>query len=383
MSIASLAARALALLAALVVSHVQGHPAPQGGLHATFGADAVRMRATVAREEVSIGLLYLDKRATTEGRELQGYAAYLARHIHVAADGRALKGRVLRAPATLAESPLVFELEYAYANGPPQELAIRQDSLREFLVAPGNRWEARYLFSVEPASGATTPVLLTFDLVATVRCGQAMAAVPADGHLACTVDIDAYNLFVTLFLDGIKHILAGYDHLLFVAALLLAAATLLDLVKVVGVFTLAHTVTLALATFGVVRLDPAIIEPVIAASIVAVAAQNLFWPRQSRGFARLAAAFGFGLFHGLGFAGGLAEAMQTTSGTDLAYALMAFSLGVESGHMLVVLPLFAMLAWLRHSRGTESFRRHVVPGASAVVGMGGVYFLAMVLASQG
>lgn len=371
MSIASLAARILALLAALMMPLALAHPAPQSGLHATLGTDSVRMRATLAREEVSIGLLYMDKKATTESGELQEYAEYLARHIHVAAEGRALQGRVLRAPVMLREAPLEFELEYAFTGGQPRELTIRQDSLREFLAAPGNPWEARYLFTVEPASRDAAPVLLTFDLVATIRCDP-----------ACTVAIDAPNLFAALLLDGIKHILAGYDHLLFVAALLLAAANLWDLVKVVGAFTVAHTVTLTLATFDVLRLDPAVIEPVIAASIVAVAAQNLFWLRQSRSPARLAAAFAFGLFHGLGFAGGLANALQANSAADLVYALVAFSLGVEIGHMIVVLPLFGLLTWLRRSCGPETVQRLVVPGASAVVGIGGLYFLGMVMANH-
>src|SRR5205807_1459282 len=74
-------------------------------------------------------------------------------------------------------------------------------------------------------------------------------------------------------------------------------------------FTVAHTLTLALSVLNIVTLGERVVEPMIAASIVFVAVQNVFWPRQSRGWTRLAVAFAFGLFHGLGFAGGLKEAM--------------------------------------------------------------------------
>lgn len=109
---------------------------------------------------------------------------------------------------------------------------------------------------------------------------------------------------------GILHILTGYDHLLFVAALLLAVTTFWDLVKVISAFTLAHTLTLALAALDIFRLPGRIVEPMIAASIIFVALQNVFWPERSRGWSRLVVAFVFGLFHGLGFAGGLLDAMS-------------------------------------------------------------------------
>ena len=82
-----------------------------------------------------------------------------------------------------------------------------------------------------------------------------------------------------------------------------------DLVKVVTAFTAAHTITLTLSVLGVVRLGEHVVEPMIAASIVFVAVQNVAWPRSSRGWGRIAVAFAFGLFHGLGFAGGLQEAI--------------------------------------------------------------------------
>ena len=114
----------------------------------------------------------------------------------------------------------------------------------------------------------------------------------------------------TYFLHGIRHILSGYDHLLFLCALILGAVSLWDLIKIVTAFTIAHSITLTLATLGLAHLPEQVVEPVITASIVFVAVQNIVWPKQGNGYHRLAVAFFFGLFHGLGFAGGLLELMH-------------------------------------------------------------------------
>jgi hypothetical protein len=160
--------------------------------------------------------------------------------------------------------------------------------------------------------------------------------------------VNVWTTFREYLAHGVHHILTGYDHLLFVAALVLAARKLWDLVWVVSAFTIAHTITLTLSVcFKGFELSEHVVEPMIAASIVFVALQNVIAPRTSRGPVRLAVAFGFGLFHGLGFAGGLKEAMAEMPGTALGAALGGFSVGVEMGHQAVVLPLFAVLFTIR------------------------------------
>ncbi|MDQ3611318.1 MAG: HupE/UreJ family protein, partial [Actinomycetota bacterium] len=101
---------------------------------------------------------------------------------------------------------------------------------------------------------------------------------------------------------GLKHILAGLDHVLFVLALLIGARSVRGVVKVATAFTAAHSVTLALAALGWVSVPPSIVEPAIALSIVCVAIQNIVQKEPSH---RLVVVFGFGLMHGLGFAGAL------------------------------------------------------------------------------
>jgi hypothetical protein len=116
---------------------------------------------------------------------------------------------------------------------------------------------------------------------------------------------------------------------------------------------------------------------------VFVAVQNLFWPRQSRGWSRLAIAFGFGLFHGLGFAGGLLDAMQTMSGVTVVLAILAFSIGVELGHQLIVLPLFGILKAARGLRDDALQRDRLSLQAlrygSAVISIAGLYYLVLAI----
>lgn len=186
--------------------------------------------------------------------------------------------------------------------------------------------------------------------------------------------LDLVQTFVTYTGHGIEHILTGYDHLLFVTALVLAAPALWDIIKVVTAFTVAHTLTLVLSVLHIVQLESRYVEPMIAASIVFVALQNIFWPGQRTGWRRLIVAFGFGLFHGLGFAGGLIDAMSGLPASGLGTALASFSLGVEIGHQIVVIPVFALLYWSRKRWG-ERFGVPVLRYGSAVIALGGAYYL--------
>src|SRR5260370_27769018 len=112
--------------------------------------------------------------------------------------------------------------------------------------------------------------------------------------------------------------------MLFMCALALAALTIWDVVKVVSAFTVALSVTLTLSVLNVVRLPEHVVEPMIAASIVFVALQNAFIPKLSRGWARVWTAFFFGLFHGLGFAVGLLDAMAGLPIPPTGVAVLAF-----------------------------------------------------------
>jgi hydrogenase/urease accessory protein HupE len=147
---------------------------------------------------------------------------------------------------------------------------------------------------------------------------------------------------------GVEHILTGIDHLLFVSALLLLVRGLGCLVKTVSAFTVAHSVTLTLATLGFVHVPPPPVEAAIALSIVFVAAETL--RRDSAGLAQRQpwlVAFSFGLLHGLGFAGGLSEAGLPQGHIPLA--LLFFSIGVELGHFSFIAAALGVLALARRA----------------------------------
>ncbi len=169
------------------------------------------------------------------------------------------------------------------------------------------------------------------------------------------------STIVSFLGEGIAHIGTGWDHLAFLLGLLLSCASLRRVLAMVTAFTVAHSVTLALGAFDVVRLPAEVVEPIIAASIVAVAVMVVVQQRRGklshpgadpaldpRSFwLVVAVAFLFGLIHGLGFAGFLAESLQAQG--SVWAPLLGFNLGVEAGQMMVVAVLFPVLFGLGRS----------------------------------
>lgn len=148
---------------------------------------------------------------------------------------------------------------------------------------------------------------------------------------------------------GTIHILEGLDHLLFLLVLLLIVSGIWPLVKTITAFTIAHSITLALATLGLVNIPSVPTEAVISLSIMLLAVEAV---RKSNGERTLAenypwlVAFGFGLVHGLGFAGALSEIGVPQN--EVPVALLMFNLGVETGQLLFVVGVAALLAGIRH-----------------------------------
>ena len=349
----------------------QAHPVSQGSMQIVIAPDGVKVTAVVSSEEVLVASAFGAEKDDSPADKVRHHAEYLLAHVRIRVDGRLLQGRVVATRGELSGRP-EYELEYGPITGTPRRVSVEEDVLREIEFAPGNQWEATYLTRVHLAGqSGTERFLLTYKSPLDIDCITFVNK--AGGSYQETLAFAA--AFVR---HGIAHILTGYDHLLFVAALLLAVTTLWDLVKVISAFTLAHTITLALAALDVFRLPGRIVEPMIAASIMFVALQNIFWPERSRGWSRLAVAFGFGLFHGLGFAGGLLGAMSDARGGGAALAILAFSLGVEIGHQVVVLPLFGALRLLRVSSGRKPWHDRFVQryGSAGISFAGAIYFVA-------
>jgi hypothetical protein len=167
--------------------------------------------------------------------------------------------------------------------------------------------------------------------------------------------------------EGIVHIFTGYDHIAFLAGLLLTGGGVRGILKIVTAFTVAHSVTLTAAALQLVLLPERLVESGIALSIVVVAAENLsprpLVPR------RWLVAFLFGLVHGFGFASVL-QALHLPVGRLVA-PLFFFNSGVEVGQVAIVLLLAPLLALVRHSRA----ERPLVQGASTLILLLGLYWL--------
>jgi hydrogenase/urease accessory protein HupE len=174
------------------------------------------------------------------------------------------------------------------------------------------------------------------------------ARAPAADIPHTTSALAVASAYLTL---GIAHIVLGVDHLLFVLALLLVTRGVRQLVKTVTAFTVAHSITLGLATLGFVHAPSAPIEAIIALSIVCVAVEIVRADRGREGVTARApwiVAFTFGLLHGFGFAGALSEVGLPPGHVPLA--LLFFNLGVEAGQLLFIAATLVIIEALRRLR---------------------------------
>lgn len=182
-----------------------------------------------------------------------------------------------------------------------------------------------------------------------LRSGAEDLVLPADRTASPPGGGSAGTVLLAYGRIGVEHILFGVDHLLFVLGLLLLVDSWGLLVKTISAFTVAHSLALALAVFGVVEVPPALVEALIALSIVLVALE-LTRRGETPTFTKQypwAVAFAFGLLHGLGFAGALTAIGLPRD--QLVLALFAFNVGVEIGQLLFVVAMLAPRAWLRRA----------------------------------
>ena len=222
---------------------------------------------------------------------------------------------------------------------------------------PGARVEkTTYKNNAESLTGQTIAIdglqALQTDVLLLVQLqdGTQHSAILRPGSPEFTIPLEASKLEVAAdyWRLGTVHILEGADHLLFVLALLLIVTGLGELVKAVTAFTVAHSITLALATLGVVHMPAAPTEAIIALSILFLATEII---HKHNGQISLTErypwviAFVFGLFHGLGFAGALSEIGVPQH--EVPLALLMFNVGVETGQLLFIAVVVSVMALLR------------------------------------
>lgn len=365
----------LPLLLLTAASPTHAHTTSEAYLTITAkaGSNTVAARLDIALRDLDEALaLDADGNGEITWGELRAahaaIAAYAGARVKLEADGRACTAGVggeqqvvEHGSGMFAVLPLAFE-----CAAPPRELAL------EYRLFADSNPLHRGLLKLENAAASATTRSAVLDPT---------AGAPQRFTLA---EVDAWRAFVAYVGQGVWHIWIGIDHILFLVALLLPAvlwrregrwiaaasfrAVFWDVLKVVTGFTLAHSITLTLATLGWVTLPSRAVESVIAASVVLAAANNL-WPVV--GGRRWLVAFGFGLMHGFGFAGALAE-LGLPQGA-LALSLLGFNVGVELGQLAVVV-LFLPLAFAL--RGTRLYRRAVfLGGSAAIVAVASLWFV--------
>ncbi|HWQ92542.1 MAG TPA: HupE/UreJ family protein [Clostridia bacterium] len=198
-------------------------------------------------------------------------------------------------------------------------------------------------------AGTMTDVLVRLDRLD--GSAQIIRLTPSAPSFVVEAAPRALEVVRTYTVLGVEHILMGIDHLLFVLALLIITGGGWRMVKAVTAFTVAHSITLTLATLGYLHIPQPPVEAAIALSIVFVAAEIV---RERRGVSGITArapwvvAFTFGLMHGLGFASGLSEAGLPAA--HIPTALLFFSIGVEVGHLLFVGVALSLIALMRRVR---------------------------------
>ena len=235
----------------------------------------------------------------------------------------------------------------ASSTAPAQEDGVLIDARWECPVAPGRLKRVLGFLDRLPAGHVHVALLrLPGGMVQrTARAGAPVLEVQAQpGAWA------GAGRFLRL---GAEHIFQGADHIAFLIGVLLLGGSFRQLVGIITAFTIAHSVTLALATLGWVVPPPRLIEPLIALSIVAVAVENLVALREPLSAERVRTAIGhrwrltfaFGLVHGFGFAGAL-RALELPRAL-LAPSLLTFNLGVEIGQLVTVALAWPLLRWLR------------------------------------
>ena len=248
-----------------------------------------------------------------------------------------------------------------YLNFPARQfskLTIRSKWLA--LLQPGHR----QFFSLQNPNGDVLAERL-------LSANSDSVTVQMDAAEAKPATAAKTNSFADFLLLGVKHIWTGYDHLLFLFGLLIVTRNFVSSLKIITCFTIAHSITLAVATLSLVQISSRIVEPLIAASIVYVGVENLFRGDDPKG--RWLLTFAFGLIHGFGFASVLRELGVGANGSGITVPLVSFNLGVEIGQ-IVIAGIALPVIWKLRTRPV--FLRRWVPACSVVVAvLGGYWFV--------
>jgi HupE/UreJ protein len=282
----------------------------------------------------------------------------LVRGVTVSANGKSCAG-VFVEEAPAAPDAVTWRARFT-CEQPRGEIVVAFRPFDE--LAPGHRHVAH----LQAGQRAADDVLYRRHDTLSLAIGESTVPPPAPGMSAP---------LAAMLRMGVEHILTGYDHLVFLLGLMVVGGRPRSLLAVVTAFTVAHSITLALAVLGVWAPPPRLVEPAIALSIAYVGVENFFIQSADQ---RWRVTFPFGLLHGFGFAGALRAVALPRAAVPAA--LLSFNLGVELGQLTVLAALLPLLAWLRRSNGFANFGVRAL--SAAIVAMGGAWFVARIVGAQ-
>ncbi|MCU6708649.1 HupE/UreJ family protein [Paenibacillus sp. J5C_2022] len=259
----------------------------------------------------------------------EGIATFLRKYLRIAVDSNPLTMELLSIEAVTRDATrgVVFQLQFT------ADEAIEQFDMHYNLVYEDAPFH-KSILSVQAGEFLYQDILENHrkDIQVTMPLSQIDASAQAGTG----------SVLWKYFVIGIEHILIGYDHLLFLLALVLIAPRFKDALKIVTAFTIAHSITLFLVASGRIHVIPSWVEALIALSICYVAVENLFVHKAKWRWIWTTV---FGLIHGMGFAGALADIGLPEH--NLIGSLVTFNLGVEAGQIMVLCLLLPSLIWLQ------------------------------------
>ncbi len=287
----------------------------------------------------------------------------LAQAIEVRLDGAAILLQVsaVHLPSALPEAEFLSPVAW-----PMTEIQLHGS----FPANAGGALQLRF----DPSFAFEEPIALTLQrpdnggrMTRWLAAGQLSPLFPLQASAATVAAVSeqepAWQMLVRYLRFGFLHIIPrGLDHMLFVVGLYLGTRKLRSLLVLVTTFTVAHSLTLILASFGALRVPASVVEPLIALSIAWIGIENLRADRDRASRSRVLMVFAFGLLHGLGFAAALKELGLPPS--NFVGALLSFNVGVELGQLAVIaLALLLTFRWRQH----KSWRRWIVVPGSLVI----------------
>jgi hypothetical protein len=348
----------LSLILFLTGGIVFGHDPGLSTAQLSVTADALELLATLAPKDVETLLsLPLGSTAKQGEAELEPRLTALAAGLFELRSEGALVSLIDAKAMIRPENNIEFHL--IYARPPPGNLRLRAIFLNDLPV------NHRASVSVADEKGTTVGRKM-------LQRGDAAVDIAMSAHAQAWASRSPVGRSFWSFLAlGIRHIPTGYDHLMFLLGLLIATTRWRSLLTVTIAFTVAHSITLAAATFHWVRFPAIVVDLSIAGSIIYVGVENL-WKKGRIGERRWIVAFGFGLIHGLGFATVLSDLGVGANGVrDLLLSLLGFNLGVEIGQVAIAAVVLPLLYLFRRDR---IFVKQGEPFLSACILVAGVYW---------